>query len=197
MKRLERKNKWEILVLSVHSRFRQLDRLVSELLIQTESYPDVDVVILTDGISHEVGRKRTALLNLSQAEYVSFIDDDDLVAEDYVSSIYPLLDGKNDYVGFKVAYYQNGKLEPKPMVHDAKFEDWGEDEDGWYRHITHLNPIKREIAVQFPFEGMAREDYHWSMAIKASGLVKEYAFVDKPLYHYLHSDEGTLTAKYR
>lgn len=197
MKRLQRSNKWDILILSVYQRKDQFERLLEILRPQVEKYEDVGLIVLTDDISYEVGHKRTTLVNMSKADYVCFIDDDDIVPEDYVDTIYQCLDGVTDYVGFKMAYYQNGVLEDKPVIHDAEVDDWCEDGGAWYRHITHLNPIKRSIAQLFSFSGMAREDYFWSLKVKESGLVKNPVFIDGVLYHYLRSDEGTLTGNYR
>lgn len=190
-------NTWDILILSVHQRREELNGLLDDLKRQTAPYGDVGIIVLADDISYEVGKKRTALVNLSNAQYISFIDDDDTVAQDFVDLIHPYLDGMNDYVGFKMAYYQNGVLADKPIFHDASLEGWDEDDDGWYRHIAHVNPIKREIARKFPFEGMAREDYHWSMKVKDSGLVHKSVFLNEYLYHYRRDDKKTLTGAYR
>lgn len=193
----DKRPKWDILILSVHSRKDQLRELLGNLTQQIAAYPDVNVIVLTDNTFYETGKKRTALLRFSKAQYISFIDDDDEVPKDYVATIYPYLDGVNDYVGFKVAYSQNGVPEKKPIINDASVERWSEDDTAWYRHISHLNPIKREIVRSFSFVGMAREDYRWSLAVKKSGRVKKAAFIDRPLYHYKRSDSGTLTARYR
>lgn len=189
-------DKWDILVLSVFDRRDKLANLLSLLVPQIRRFDDVNVVVLSDHIHYEVGYKRTKLLEMSTAEYVSFIDDDDEVPDDFVDIIYPYLDGVNDYVGFQVQYYVDGKPHEKKTYHNAEYDRWFDDGKAWYRHIVHTNPIKREIASQFPLIGQFGEDAQWSKEVKASGLVKNHAYIDQVLYHYKYSQKGSLTRRY-
>lgn len=186
---------WDILILTVSERAGKLQNLLEVLLPQVAQYDDVNVVVLSDLKHYEVGKKRTELVNMSTAEYICFIDDDDQVSPDYVSSIYPHLDGKTDYVGFKQRYQLDGVMQEKYAVHDARHNDWF-DNGNWHRHILHINPIKRDIANKVPFVGQFGEDATWSKMIKAKGLVEEPVFIDKFLYIYQHSTTESLTRMY-
>lgn len=120
------------------------------------------------------------------ADYINFVDDDDLVAPDYVSSIYPLL-GEVDYVGFQLQLYNGGpeqNLKQKPTYHSLRYKLWHDDDNGYYRDISHLNPIKRELAVQAVMEGGGGEDARWADSMRTLGIVKTEHYVDRVMYHY-------------
>jgi hypothetical protein len=121
------------------------------------------------------------MLEKSVGEYVCFVDDDDLVADDYVSTILPLLD--RDYVGFKVQLYNDG-VPDLPTYHSLVYEHWFQNNHGYYRHISHLNPIRRELALLVPMEGEVGEDHRWADRLYATGKVKTEHFIDRVMYHY-------------
>ena len=102
--------KWTILTLTQDSRYEYLRRLEAFLNPQILSLPKRAAVV-SWFISYfnprlSLGENRQRLIEVSHAEYVCFVDDDDLVADDYVSTILPLLD--RDYVGFRVQCYMDG-----------------------------------------------------------------------------------------
>ena len=117
----------------------------------------------------------------AMSEYICFVDDDDLVADDYVSTILPLLD--RDYVGFRVQCYMDGAPFSKTF-HSLKYDRWWNDEHGYYRHISHLNPIRRELALLAPMEGGVGEDHRWADRLYATGKVRTEHFIDRVMYHY-------------
>lgn len=184
---------WDILILSVLERQDKLKELLA--VLEPQLNENVAVVVLTDNQDYSVGYKRTKLVQMSQADYVSFVDDDDSVTEDYVESLLPHLDGKNDFVGFEVTYLQNGKLnkEKKPYKMLPKHQTWREDSEAWWKDVYHLGVIKREIAARFPFDGMHGEDGRWAKDIREAGLIDKRAYVDKALYTYDKNDKDTLT----
>ena len=187
---------WDILVLSVLQRADKLAKLLK--VLEPQLNDKVAVLILTDNQDYDVGHKRTKLLAASQAEYVSFIDDDDMVSKDYVSSIFPYLNGLNEFIGFEMTYLQNGKPNKmkKPVKINPKYRDWWEDSEAWWKDIYHIGVIKRAIAERFEFSGMQGEDGRWAGNIREAGLVDKYAYVNKPLYTYDKVDGGTLTEGY-
>lgn len=155
-------------------------------ILKPQLKKDVEILI-DDRTGIPIGAKRSDLLERATGEYLNFIDDDDCVAIDYVKSIYPLLNGKNDYIGFRLQYYIDG--EPiQPTYHNYEYPEWTEDEVGFYRNVTHFNPIKRSIAIQFPYLPISEgEDAEWSRRVYASGLIKTYDYIDKILYFQYYS----------
>lgn len=187
---------WDILILSVLERQDKLNKLLK--VLEPQLNENVAVLVLTDNQDYSVGFKRTRLLEMSRADYVSFIDDDDMITEDYVESLLPHLDGQNDFVGFEVTYLQNGKpnKQNKPYKMLPKYMDWKEDSEAWWKDIYHLGVIRRVTAQRFPFEGMQGEDGQWAKNIREAGLIDKRAYVDKSLYTYDKNDKLSLTGGY-
>ena len=175
--------KWNILCLSQPSRARYLARLTAVLKPQLEEFPDVAFVTKMFDKRFDLGSNRQALIDSSSAEWISVVDDDDLVASDYVSKIYPLLDDDVDYIGFRLQLYVDGEKQ-KPTIHSLRYKCWNADQDGFYRDISHLNPIRRSLAIQAKMSGGPGEDARWSDRMRELGIVKKEHFVDSALYFY-------------
>jgi len=78
---------WSILIASVPSRKHQLSKLEDWIEMQILDRP-IELLTLYDNKRMSVGRKRNLLLDMAQGRYLSFIDDDDTVADNYVEKIY-------------------------------------------------------------------------------------------------------------
>lgn len=178
--------KWTIAIISVPERKQDLTRIKGILEYQIGNRDDIE--ILVDVGTGDVGKKRQRCLEEANGEYINFVDDDDLVAHDYIESIYPLLDGEVDYIGFKLQHYDKGK-KSKPTYHSLEYEKWFEDDNGYYRNVSHLNPIRREIALTGRFEGAYAEDKGWAEQVKP----KTQHFIDRPMYFYFFSEDYSLT----
>src|SRR3954464_12448191 len=128
---------WDILICSIEHRADMLDALLVELGLQL--VPGVGVRVFRDNLETVYGEKCQRLLDSSTADYVSFLDDDDWVAEDFVETIMEALYLEPDYVGFKVLYTVDG--EPQmPVFHTLKYGGGGEKPGGPDRHTAPLQP---------------------------------------------------------
>jgi hypothetical protein len=181
------KIKWTLGVLTVPPRAAKLKELMT--VLEPQITKEVQVIVLYNNFEKPIGELRQQIVNQAKGQYISFIDDDDLVPIDFVATILPHLNGKNDYVGFKVALFNNG-VRMRPVYHSLKYTDWKEDEQGYYRDITHLNPLKTEIARQATFAGGAGEDMAWANQLR--GKAKREHFIDREMYEYRHSQTDTL-----
>lgn len=175
--------RWEILILTLPDRKQYLARLMDHLWPQVRKYMDVVSRVRYSDPSLTLGMNRELLRMSSQAEYICFVDDDDMVVDDYVDTIYPLLN--RDYVGFNVEYTVDGKTQ-KPTLHSLKYRGWWEDDKGYYRDISHLNPMRRELAMECSMEGGPGEDSRWADAMRTLGHVKEEHYIDRNMYRYLY-----------
>jgi glycosyltransferase involved in cell wall biosynthesis len=171
--------KLEILVLTQPSRKEYLKRLRANIVPQLT--PEVSIQYRLFDPMMSLGANRQAMYEAADAEFVASIDDDDLVAPDYISTILPLLD--RDYVGFRVQCYMDGVPFSK-TYHSLRYDRWWNDEHGYYRHISHLNPIRRELALLEPMEGGVGEDHRWADRLYATGKVRTEHFIDRVMYHY-------------
>jgi hypothetical protein len=173
--------RWTIAILTIPQRSADLERLLSVLEPQIG---DRDIEIIISRQNWSIADKRQWCLDTAQGEYFNFIDDDDLVAEDYVDSIYPLLDGV-DYVGFILQHYLDG-IPSAPQYNSICI---GEQFDGsaYFTWPNHVNPIRTEIARQARFitpphsrDGRG-EDWLWSQQVHP----KTEHFIKRPMYFYL------------
>lgn len=174
---------WDILVASIEHRTDMLDALLGEL--ERQLVPGVGVIVFRDNLETALSNKCQRLLESSTAEYVSFVDDDDMVAEDYVQAIMEALKQNPDYVGFNVLYTVDGNPQ-LPALHSLKHGGWRSEADALYRDISHLNPIRRELALRSPWTG--RDDHvcdaQWAAGLREQGCVKTEVYIPRDMYHY-------------
>lgn len=182
--------KWAILVPTLGERRRLFERLMAGLLPQTDAHGGaVRVVGWLNNGSPSLPAIRQSLITHTEAEYVSFVDDDDLVSPDYVAEVMRALADGPDYVGFQVQCYSDGR--PTLIAHHSlKHGDWINLPDRYLRDISHINPMRRSIATTADFRRArpgAAEDRAWVSQLRRGGLLKTETVVDRVLYHYLYS----------
>lgn len=173
-------------------RAREFERLCEALAPQVDKHKGaVEVLVFWNNFEYSLGYLRQKMLEDARGEYICHIDDDDMVPDDYCDTIVPLLDGV-DYIGFQVDFYDRGK-KMKPVYHDLNYASWYEDERGYYRGVTHLNPTRTEIARQseFPLRYTVGEDAHWAAGVPA----KTQHVIDRPMYYYWHNGKESVAYK--
>lgn len=175
--------KWSILVPTMPSRRVLRRRLLTVLEPQLEGYDDIELLILEDNCKRNYGSKLQSMIDIAQGEYVNFIDDDDLVASNYVEALYPLLDGV-DCVGFTGSISIN-EGEFNPVYYSKKYTKPTEKNGAYYRHVQQLNPIKRELVKQIPYDGHFGADITWGDKMVEAGLLKTENKTNKTIYFYL------------
>lgn len=182
---------WDILICSIEHRTEQLAALLDTLGGQLQ--PGVRILVYRDNLEVRYGEKCQALLDRSDAEYVCFIDDDDSVHPDYVQRIVDALAHDPDYVGFCVAYTEDGERQV-PVVHSLKCEGWVNGPDALLRDIVHFNPIRRSLALRARWAGGNGADRRWADELRAQNCVQSEVYVPAELYCYRHSSGDTFCA---
>ncbi|MCV2369023.1 hypothetical protein [Roseateles oligotrophus] len=177
-----RKFKWSILVPTLPARRELRKRLLDILEPQVARYPDVELLVLEDNRSRQYGPKLQAMINIAQGEYVNFVDDDDLISDHYVETIYPLLTGV-DCVGFSAQVSVEGGPF-KSVFYSIKNKVWVDAPEGYYRNPQHLTPIRRELVLQVPWVGHYGADRTWSHKMASKGLLKTENVTNEVLYTY-------------
>jgi Glycosyl transferase family 2 len=176
---------WQLLIATIPHRHEKLCALLAELDRQWQ--PGFGVLVYRDNLEHEVGTKRQALLEAATATYVSFMDDDDDVSPYFVSRIMGALPEQPDYVGFVVVYWEDGE----PMwrsEHSLRYPGWHQWPEKIVRDISHLNPIRRELALQGHFSGDKGEDFDWAEQIRQSGALHDEVWLPETMYNYRFSE---------
>lgn len=177
---------WTIMVLTMPTRKQYLRRLLDALEPQIENHPDVEIMIRMCDPMLTLGENREIMRQQATGMYQNFCDDDDLPSCEYVKTILPLLDGV-DIVGFECALYVDGELDPHRDFHTITAGSWYNTPSCFYRDISHLSPIRRELALLAPMEGGHGEDGRWADRMRALGVLKtEHYIADKIMYYYLY-----------
>lgn len=174
--------KLEILILTMKTREKYLRRILD--CLEPQATPEVKITVRMCDPNYTLGENREMLRRASVGEYIAFVDDDDVVACDYVETLLPLLNGV-DIIGFECQLYVDGKLDMHRDFHTITAGSWYNTETAFYRDISHLSPIRRELALMAPMEGGHGEDGRWADKMRALGVVKTEHYVDKIMYYYL------------
>jgi hypothetical protein len=148
---------WSILVATLGQRRGRFKRLVDVLAPQLERH---------DGA----------------IELVAYYFTDEVI--DAIARYHRAHDRYVDYVGWQMQAYIDG--DPlKPTFHSLRYGYWWDDDKGFYRDISHLNPIYKAkvIEAKADFRRTAPpEDVAWSDQLR--GYLRTEAYVDRVMYHY-------------
>ena len=173
----------DILIPTVPHRKAWLARLLRVLAPQIETQEGAQIIV--DAGGDKIGPKRDRMISQSQADYVVFVDDDDLVATNYVAAIMSALQSQPDCVAISMYLKRDGvPWSPNPIFHHSlkyrKNKAWS----GNNRTPHHLCPIRRELAIKATF-GIKDygEDYNFAMGVLPY-LKCEAAASEHPLYLY-------------
>lgn len=181
---------WTLLVATLGQRADRLRRLLDGLAPQLEAAAGrAEVCALYNHGERPLGHVRQDLLTHASTPYVSFVDDDDELPEYHVAEVLARLDGDVDYVGWRMQTYVDGHP-LKPTFHSLRYRGWWEDDAGYYRDVSHLNPIRTDVARRGDFRrGEPPEDVSWADQVRPH--VRTEAYVDRVMYHYRSTSTDT------
>ena len=182
--------KLSILICSLESRKKYLQLLLGILNFKCSRLYDVEILVSSDDGMITTGEKRNVLLEESRGEYIAFVDDDDVVSDNYVELILKAIESKPDVVGIHLLLYDDGK-HTGLAYHSLKYDSWWDEPNkdnpslrNYYRNPNHINPVKREhaVATMFPHITIG-EDRQYSMGILK--YLKSEVYIEEPIYFYL------------
>lgn len=162
-------------------------KLIERLLKQTTGTPDVEVLWLLDDQKVSTGIKRQRLLDMARGKFITYVDDDDMVEEDYVASILAEIDPDRpaDLITFMVRYYEDAHHRfdqdfsiTYPHPHDSATP---------HRKGTpsHTMAWRRALVMDIPFANRYySEDRLW-VDVAMKRVIKERK-IGRVLYHYRH-----------
>ena len=178
---------WSILILTMPQRAAMLARLLAVLGPQVLAEKAIELSILQTDPLLPVGENREIMRQEARGEYISFVDDDDLVSPHYVAHILPLLDGV-DCIGFNLEQRMDGRFmgthyrslrwrQPCPLPAGGL--------PGHYADFSHLNPMRRELVLAVPMSGWPGDDVRWAEELRKLNIVRTEHYLDETLYYYL------------
>jgi len=175
--------KLSILTPTIPTRASQVAKLQEKIQSQIGNLP-VEHLVFCDNRQRSIGAKRQALVDIARGQYVAFVDDDDDISDDYVSSILIAIGHNPDVVTFRQRAIYNG-LESD--VHfgvnnlDGKFNAGGIT----FRAPWHVCAWKRDVVAGCLFgESNYGEDLIWCE--QARKRIKTASHIDLTLHTYRH-----------
>jgi len=173
--------KLALLIPSLKSREAFLSRL--QAILKPQLTDKIVALVDIDEGQASIGAKRNRLVEMADAEYVAFIDDDDMVSNDYIQLMMEGIDKGVDAVCVQQIITFDGKA-PK-LVIDSPYQEADFRDNIYYRGAQHLDAIKKEIAVQIKYPDKSfGEDADYTKALADSKLIKTWHNINKPVYFY-------------
>lgn len=180
--------KLSILICTLPKRIEMYNELIACLTKQIDLLP-IDLInpIEIASCSNEfisIGEKRNLLLNEANGDYICFIDDDDMVSDDYILKILNALKSEPDCCSLNgIITFDSEK--PKEFKHSIQYDAYSEDENYYYRFPNHLNAIKASICKQVKFPEINHgEDTSFATQIKNLDLLKKESTIEGIIYYY-------------
>jgi glycosyltransferase involved in cell wall biosynthesis len=180
-----------ILIPTMKPRERLFQQVLAEVQRQIRETPEIKVEVLWESDNGELtlGQKRNVLMDRCSGKYHCFVDDDDVLAPNYLRTFVPMIASGIDYdcASFVGAHYFKGHLN-KLFHHSLDYTVWGEYPDRFVRTISPMNLIKTSIVRQVRYKDIRNtEDHEFSKRLMASGLLTTEFKIDPnvPIYHYI------------
>ena len=178
-----------ILICTHPNRASVLSRMLWHL--KQQLVDSVEVIVEFNIDPNIRGVSRNKLLDRAAGKYCVFVDDDDVVSDDYIEKVLTAIKSGPDICSITGAVTSLMDNKRRYFVLSQKYEELfslpsdRHEDDTYYRYSSHLCPIRTEIArkVRFP-ESMYHEDNGYSDRLKKyEGELKEVA-IETVIYYY-------------
>ena len=190
--------KLSILILTLPSRRKTfLSNLLDILEPQVAQHNNVELLVLYDNKKRTVGEKRDSIISISNGEYMVFIDDDDIVTEDYVSSIMTCLNENpnTDCVVFdSICTIDDGVPIHCKYGIEYSYNNNATGNGFWTGKPAHTMVYSKNLVTSASFGRMnVGEDFHWVSQVHTK--IKNQSRIDKVLYYYKMNNTTTETRR--
>lgn len=176
-----------ILIATIPKRKWKFHRLLNLLDSQMPMNGCIEI-LWDDSLDYNIGVKRNKLLDRALGDYIVFVDDDDMVSDDYVTKILQATKYNPDCIGISGVITTN-KKNLKQWHISKEYGTWYEKNNVYYRTPNHISPVKREIAVKIRFPEISfGEDAVYSRNIHP--LLKTETIVNGNIYFYNYSTKN-------
>ena len=180
--------KLSILIPTLKSRSEQLKKLTDEIDYQIQNKP-VQWLSLGDNKSMSVGEKRNRLLDMAKGDFIAYIDDDDSISDNYISTLLKAIE-ENPYktvICFRGTQNTDGHKD-LPFRYDVNYgRNFKQVVDGQRfkcmlpDHLCAWNRSK--ITERFPDKSLG-EDHDWARAMAMTYNEDDQLLLEHTLYYY-------------
>lgn len=175
---------------SVHDEIKE-DLIISRYFLKVNNC-SIEIFICADDRKISTGEKRNFLYYNSIGKYVCSVDDDDEISQYYVREILKAVESDPDAVALNGTYSEDGK--PAGTWAISKYYPYIKTFKGrtphYLRYHNHLSPIRRSIAIQFPFpDQRLKEDYVFATNLHNAKAIKTEVKIEMSLYHYKYNSK--------
>ena len=188
--------KLSILVPSVAERRKtflpkSLDMLYGQLeALPEQDQKEVEIIYLIDNKTIMLGDKRNLLVDMANGDYIAFVDCDDRISSDYISSLLEGIKSNSDAIVFLAEVSLNGNP-PKICRYSKDYNSDYNTETEYHRLPNHIPCIRKSISKKASFPSLKRaEDSGYAKLLKPY-IMTEHK-IDKVLYYYDYNDMTTV-----
>ncbi len=185
-----------ILIPSIPSRLMMLGALISNLQEQIGDLP-AEILVLTDNKRRSIGEKRDALVQIANAQFLAFCDDDDLPLPGYVGELVTAIQAHPDVD--VIVFNQRVSLNEKEFTVRFGLEYENEQanlkRNGKYPSVIKRKPFpacawRADLAKKYRFEHLQdREDWLWVQQLLTEAKTQHR--IEKTLHFYRFDDRIT------
>jgi hypothetical protein len=181
---------WSVLIPTMPGRETGLQKLMDSIREKVNRIcPSLryEICLAFDNKELSIGAKRQLLLDKASGKYLSFIDDDDDITDEYIQDINECIAG-----GFHTMRL-HGFMKGYDFVHslDVKLTDMMATQDNppiFQRPPNHLNPMLSDAAKFVPFKNAVHgEDLDWTISLFKAGFLKTQYKSDDSRVHYIYN----------
>lgn len=193
-----------ILIPSIPKRYGILSKLANELYKQKlymqtfhSSLGEIEIIIdgseryLDGGLS--IGKKREKLVSEANGKYLCFLDDDDLIAGNYLETLVRLCNENKDVCTFRSL----AKLDNYWAIIDMRLRNANEEatpDKIVSRNAWHVCPVRSKYAKVYTFDDINYgEDWKWFE--KVLKHCQTEAHTDAVIHSYQHSAQTSESDK--
>jgi glycosyltransferase involved in cell wall biosynthesis len=178
---------WSVLIPTIPGREESLKRLldaIREKIARIAPHLRVEYSIKFDNKEMSVGLKRQELLQTAKGKYMAFIDDDDMITDEYIEDLaetirgsYPVMRLRGQIQQYTFTHSLDNKLDGN-MARDGVF----------LRPPNHLNPMMTDVAKLIHFKDSLRgEDLDWTIRLARTGFLTNEYQSDPARIHYIYN----------
>ena len=190
-----------ILVCGVHTRYDTfLPKIQKQLFDQLnnlseEDQESVEILILTDNKKMMLGHKRNKMVELAQGKYITFVDDDDRIADDYIKTILDATAHDTDCIVFQAEVSLNGEP-PKICYYSKGVQRDFNTASAYHRIPNHICCVKKSVSLKSSFPNILYGEDSGYGKVLLPNLKTEHK-IDKVLYYYDYNADTTETQAWR